>query len=122
VIQRLWRGVEGPRRCLITRAARSFSATEARQQDLPRYPLDRLREDDQLSSPATKAGCPIQARFWLEWDTTALDVLFVAIPTEAEGSAVRAFGSSDELVCMRRNNAADRRIADTLKLPTLLLR
>jgi SAM-dependent methyltransferase len=26
--------------------------------------------NDQLASPATKAGCPIQARFWLEWDTT----------------------------------------------------
>jgi hypothetical protein len=23
--------------------------------------------------PATKGGCPIQAVFWLEWDTTALD-------------------------------------------------
>jgi hypothetical protein len=27
----------------------------------------------QLVSPATKAGCPIQAVLWLEWDTTALD-------------------------------------------------
>ena len=27
----------------------------------------------QLASPATNAGCPIQAGFWLEWDTTALD-------------------------------------------------
>ena len=33
----------------------------------------------QPASPATKAGCPIQARFWLEWDTTALDVLFFVI-------------------------------------------
>ena len=23
--------------------------------------------------PATRGGCPIQAVFWLEWDTTALD-------------------------------------------------
>jgi len=29
------------------------------------------------ASPATKAGCPIQARFWLEWDTTALDAPFL---------------------------------------------
>jgi hypothetical protein len=29
-----------------------------------------------LASPAKKAGCPIQAAFWLEWDTTALDVQF----------------------------------------------
>jgi hypothetical protein len=28
-----------------------------------------------LSQPVTKAGCPIQARFWLEWDSTALDRL-----------------------------------------------
>ena len=40
VTQRLWRGVEGPRRCSITHAARSFSTTEARQQDLLRYALD----------------------------------------------------------------------------------
>src|SRR5271163_965593 len=26
-----------------------------------------------LPVPAAKAGCPIQAVFWLEWDTTALD-------------------------------------------------
>jgi hypothetical protein len=26
-----------------------------------------------LPVPAAKAGCPIQAAFWLEWDTTALD-------------------------------------------------
>src|ERR1700722_15072672 len=26
--------------------------------------------------PPTKAGCPIQAVFWLEWDTTALDYPF----------------------------------------------
>jgi hypothetical protein len=25
------------------------------------------------SFPVTKAGCPIQARFWLEWYSTALD-------------------------------------------------
>src|ERR1700733_12119086 len=25
------------------------------------------------TSPATKAGRPIRARFWLEWDTTAVD-------------------------------------------------
>jgi len=40
VTQRLWRGVEGPRRGLITHAARSFSTTEARQQDPLRYALD----------------------------------------------------------------------------------
>jgi hypothetical protein len=39
------------------------------------------------SSPATKAGCPIQARFWLEWDTTALDVPFFVIRSVARGSA-----------------------------------
>jgi hypothetical protein len=27
---------------------------------------------------STKAGCPIQARFWLEWDTTALDAPFLS--------------------------------------------
>jgi hypothetical protein len=37
VTQHLWRGVEGPRRCLITHAARSFSTTEARPQELLRY-------------------------------------------------------------------------------------
>jgi hypothetical protein len=26
-----------------------------------------------LSLPVTKDGCPIQARFWLEWDSTDLD-------------------------------------------------
>jgi hypothetical protein len=26
-----------------------------------------------------KAGCPIQARFWLEWDTTALTAPFFLI-------------------------------------------
>src|ERR1700744_373416 len=25
------------------------------------------------SLPVTNGGCPIQARFWLEWDSTALD-------------------------------------------------
>jgi len=30
VAQRLWRGAEGPRRCLITHAARSFSTTGPR--------------------------------------------------------------------------------------------
>src|ERR1700683_513032 len=40
VTQRLWRGVEGPRRCYLTHAVRSFSTTEARQQDLVRYALD----------------------------------------------------------------------------------
>src|SRR5277367_3373000 len=40
VTQRLWRGVEGPRRCYLTHAARSFSTTEARKQDLVRYALD----------------------------------------------------------------------------------
>src|ERR1700691_3222857 len=28
---------------------------------------------ERLASPATKAGCPIQAVLWLEWDTTALE-------------------------------------------------
>src|SRR5271169_3274535 len=38
-----------------------------------------LRErDDQLVSPTTKAGCPIQARFWLEWDTTAPGAPFLS--------------------------------------------
>ena len=36
-----------------------------------------VREARQLSHPlpvpAARAGCPIQAVFWLEWDTTALD-------------------------------------------------
>jgi hypothetical protein len=27
----------------------------------------------------TKAGCPIQAVLWLEWDTTALDAPFFVI-------------------------------------------
>ena len=27
-----------------------------------------------IASPSTKAGCPIQARFWLEWDTTVLSL------------------------------------------------
>ena len=40
VTQRLGRAVEGPRRCLIYPAARSFSTTEARQQDLLRSALD----------------------------------------------------------------------------------
>jgi hypothetical protein len=40
VTQSLWRGVEGPRRCLSTHAVRSFSTTEARPQDLLRYALD----------------------------------------------------------------------------------
>jgi hypothetical protein len=45
-------------------------------------PQQRLLRDGQrgrrqfcetrLASRATKAGCPIQARFWLEWDTTVL--------------------------------------------------
>jgi hypothetical protein len=26
-----------------------------------------------LSLPVTNDGCPIQARFWLEWDAKALD-------------------------------------------------
>jgi hypothetical protein len=29
------------------------------------------------------AGCPIQARFWLEWDTTALDAPFFVIRSAA---------------------------------------
>jgi hypothetical protein len=33
-------------------------------------------EGDDSASPATKAGCPIQAVLWLEWDSTALDGLF----------------------------------------------
>ena len=45
-------------------------------------------EGDQLASPATKAGCPIQARLWLEWDVTALDVPYLVISSEAEGFAV----------------------------------
>ena len=31
-----------------------------------------------IASPSTTAGCPIQARFWLEWDTTALDSPFLS--------------------------------------------
>jgi hypothetical protein len=40
VTQRLWRGVEGPRRCLSYPFCSEFSTTEARQQDLLRYALD----------------------------------------------------------------------------------
>jgi hypothetical protein len=45
------------------------------------FPGSRLaaagwERDDQLASPAAKAECPIQARFWLEWDTTVLAALF----------------------------------------------
>ena len=32
-----------------------------------------------FASPATKAGCPIQAALWLEWDTTALDAPFLSL-------------------------------------------
>ena len=40
--------------------------------------------------PATKAGCPIQARFWLEWDTTALEAPFAVLAglAAARGLAV----------------------------------
>jgi hypothetical protein len=47
-------------------------APEARHQTRAPLPPVSLGGDDQLS-PATKAGCPIQAVLWLEWDTTALD-------------------------------------------------
>jgi hypothetical protein len=42
VTQRLWRGVEGPRRCLITRAAPGFSTTGPANENtgFPRYALD----------------------------------------------------------------------------------
>jgi hypothetical protein len=36
VIQRLWRGVEGPRRCYLTDAVRSFSPTEPHRAGPPR--------------------------------------------------------------------------------------
>ena len=37
------------------------------------------------SSPSLPtAGCPIQARFWLEWDTAALDAPLFAIRSAAE--------------------------------------
>jgi hypothetical protein len=39
-------------------------------------PAASWERDDQLASPATKAECPIQARFWLEWDATALRCAF----------------------------------------------
>jgi hypothetical protein len=29
--------------------------------------------------PNATAGCPIQALFWLEWDTTALDAPFLSL-------------------------------------------
>jgi len=39
-----------------------------------KFEVDTTRQlSHPLPVPATKAGCPIQARFWLEWDTTALD-------------------------------------------------
>ena len=44
--------------------------------------VPRLIQEDERRSllhRATKAGCPIQARFWLEWDTTALDVSFLSL-------------------------------------------
>jgi len=51
-------------------------------------PVHRKFEVDttrQFSHPlpvrAAKGGCPIQARFWLEWDTTAL----VAHPNQKLG-------------------------------------
>src|SRR5271167_2478330 len=45
VTQRLWRGVEGPRRCFLTHAARSFSATEAgKQQDASKFVVLGFRE------------------------------------------------------------------------------
>src|SRR5271156_3746538 len=45
----------------------------------PQHAYGKLAaRDEQLASPATKAGCPIQARFWLEWDTTALDAPFLS--------------------------------------------
>src|SRR5271167_2437300 len=50
------------------------------------------RRDHPDSSPATKAGCPIQARFWLEWDATALDAPFFVIQTPGLD---RSFGQSD---------------------------
>ena len=40
VTKRSLRAVEGPRRCLFTHAARSFSTTEARRQDLLRHAFD----------------------------------------------------------------------------------
>ena len=43
-----------------------------------------------------RAGCPIQARFWLEWDTTALDVSFLTHSTNAS-SARRANPRATEI-------------------------
>jgi hypothetical protein len=40
VTQRLWRGVEGPRRCLFYPRCSELLTTEARQHDLLRYALD----------------------------------------------------------------------------------
>src|SRR5271170_5898195 len=40
---------------------------------------ERSRGTCGAPSPLTKAGCPIQARFWLEWDTTALDAPFLSL-------------------------------------------
>jgi hypothetical protein len=32
------------------------------------------------------AGCPIQARFWLEWDTTVLDAFFRSLGEKRSGA------------------------------------
>jgi hypothetical protein len=55
---------------------------------LPRLAVGEAVTFLDCASPSTKAGCPIQARFWLEWDTTALDAPFFVIPSVAERSAV----------------------------------
>jgi hypothetical protein len=37
------------------------------------YPLSTGNKQPYLFLPATNGGCPIQAVFWLEWDSTDLN-------------------------------------------------
>src|SRR5580658_478457 len=63
------------------------------------------------ASSATKAGCPIQARFWLEWDTTALDVPF---------STVEDLQFSDSVFTHRGNNFLARVVETPQNLKAML--
>jgi hypothetical protein len=50
--------------------------------------------------PATKAGCPIQARFWLEWDTTALDQWWWM--NRVSTQARKGWGTIPKMICPPR--------------------
>jgi hypothetical protein len=59
VTQRFWHGVEGPRRCLTTYAARSFSTIEARTwRTRHGLPLEREQELASISPSPCCVRCP----------------------------------------------------------------